>query len=87
MGEALTIWGNSRMGAAENWGQFYQCVSATPSVELGTRVRIKVQLVKKEQACFLAQGGGVFLVGAQWRVFAVSFAPALRVALCEAGVL
>ena len=57
MGEALTIWGNSRLGAAENWGQFYQCVSATPSVELGTRVRIKVQLVKKEQACFSARGG------------------------------
>ena len=27
LGEALMIWGNSRLGAAENWGQFYQCES------------------------------------------------------------
>ena len=27
LGEALMIWGNSRLGAAKNWGQFYQCES------------------------------------------------------------
>ena len=42
---------------------------------------------KKEQSCFSARAGGVVLVGVQWQVFAVSFAPALRVTLCEAGVL
>ena len=51
-----------------------------------SRPRLKVWLVRRSSPAF-QPGEGAWCWGVQWRVFAISFAPALRVTLCEAGVL
>ena len=57
------------------------------SMERGDQSEHKGVTGKEGAVILFIQGRGCGVDGTQWWVFAVSFAPALRVTLCEAGVL